>query len=61
MAGLPASRFLKARSVLPPKRPPCSSLLSNPPNIPETPVPQVFLAFSTAGSVFFFKMTLILA
>jgi len=47
--------------VLPPKRPPCSSLLSNLPNIQETPVPQVFLAFLTAASVFFAKMTLILA
>jgi hypothetical protein len=52
--------LLNARSVLLSDASPCSSLLSNLRNIPETPVPQVFLAFSTAGSVFFSKMTLIL-
>ena len=58
---LPASQFLNAHSVLGQLGAPCSSLISNWGDIREMAVPQALLTFSAAGSLFFSKITLILA
>jgi hypothetical protein len=54
-------RKKQRQSLFKPDWAPCSSLLFNWRNPWEMPVPQLFLPLSAAGSLFFSKITLILA